>query len=100
MEKQLEAKPIFCEVVFAAVEEDGGFLEDVGAAVENGVEDGEDEEEEDEEAAVEEDGGFFRRWWLLLSRTNGDSRSPKEFIECALHSTKYQQINKFKSISS
>ena len=55
---------------------------------------------EDSVAAVEEDGGFFRRWWLLLSRTNGDSGSPKGFNECALHSTKYQQINKFKKISS
>ena len=31
LEKQLEAN-FFCEVVVAAVEEDGGFLEDVGAA--------------------------------------------------------------------
>ena len=34
--KYLEKKPIFfCEVVVAAVEEDGGFLEDVGAAQPN-----------------------------------------------------------------
>ena len=36
---------------------------------------------------------------VLLSRTNGDSSGPKEFIECALHWTKYEQTNKQTNIT-